>query len=149
MTNNLISAIKALMDKYSIASMIEQLTIVQAIDSNNDEIQALQAVQPLYVYKAIVSQSGASAPTADVLVNTFPSGIWSYEGIGVYTLELGTDLGSLKTTRIQQSCYNGTTAFNIVGSDVGTFYQIDTYDVTRVASDDMLSGYTLIIEKYA
>ena len=86
MTNNLISAIKALMNQYSVASMPEQLTIVQAIDSNNDQIQEnttaienLSNLQPLYTYKAIISQSGASEPAVtSEMINTFPVATYLY-----------------------------------------------------------------------
>lgn len=148
MTNNLVSAIKALMEKYSIASMIEQLTIVQAIDSNNDQIQEIVSVQPLYVYKAVINQSGTNAPEARVLINTFPIGIFSYTSVGEYALELGISVDELGTTTIQQSCYNGTTAFNIVGNPAVTKYEINTYDASRLAADDLLVDYTLIIESY-
>lgn len=147
MTNNLVSAIKALMEKYSIASMIEQLTIVQAIDSNNDQIQELQELQPLYVYKAILNQSGTNPPEARVLINTFPSANISYVSAGQYSIDLGVTLDELHTTTIQQTCYNGTTAFNVVGYSV-LEYSIDTYDSTRVLSDDLLVDYTITIEAY-
>ena len=154
MTNNLVSAIKALMEKYSITSMVEQLTIVQAIDSNNDQIQenaaeiaALEANQPLYVYKAIVNQSGTNAPTATILINTFPDATFAYLGAGEYTLDLGLSVNQFGTTTIQQTCYNGTTAFNVVGSP-SLVYEINTYNSSRVAADDLLVDYTLIIEAY-
>lgn len=160
MTNNLVSAIKALMEKYSIASMIEQLTIVQAIDSNNDQIQEntadIAALEiratslPLYTYKAVINQSGLNAPEARVMVNTYPSGVLTYTGVGVYSLELGASLvDEFTTTTIQQTCYNGTTAFNINGYPISTAYTIETYDNTRVAANEMLADYTLIIETYA
>jgi hypothetical protein len=147
MTNNLRGKIKALMTKFSLSSMVEQLTLVQEIDSNDEQIQDIVSKQPLYVYKAILNQSGTNAPEARVLINTFPSGVFSYVGVGQYSLNLGVSVDELNTTTIQQTCYNGTTAFNVVGYSV-IDYSIDTYDSTRVAADELLVDYTLVIEAY-
>jgi len=150
MIQSIRAAIKSLMTKAANAGLSDQLTILQGIDSNDQQIQDIQNASPLYVYKANISQSGTDAPTVLLeLVNTFPVAEWAYAGVGTYTLELGVDLGSMKTTRTQQTCFNGTTAFNVVGYEVSTYYQIETYDVTRVASDVMLDNYTLVIEVYA
>lgn len=149
MTNTLRAAIKALMNKFSIASMVEDLTIVQAIDSNDEQIQDIQAGVPTYVYKAVITQLGTNAPLATVLVNTFPSATFSYIGEGQYSLNLGIDLNDLNVTTIQQSCYNGTDVFNVVGyTDFAGVYYIDNYDSTRTLADDLLSNYTLVIEAY-
>lgn len=130
------------------SGLTDQLTILQAIDSNDEQIQNIVAKQPLYVYKAIVSQSGISAPTADVIINTFPSGVFSYVGVGIYSLELGVDLSSLKVTTIQQTCFNGLAQFNVNGYSITTNYAIDVYDGTRTPADELLTDYTLVIEAY-
>jgi hypothetical protein len=148
MIQSIRAAIKSLMTKAANAGLSEQLTILQGIDSNDQQIQDIVSKQPLYVYKANISQVGISAPTANVLINTFPVAQWAYLGIGSYSVELGVDLGAMKITKIQQTCFNGTIAFNVNGYDVSTFYQIDTYDATRTLADEILANYTLVIEAY-
>lgn len=137
------------MEKAVNSGLTDQLTILQGIDSNDEQIQAIVAKQPLYVYKAVITQAGFDAPTANVLINTFPNGVFSYVGVGSYSLELGVDLGSLKVTTIQQTCFNGVAQFNINGYYITTNYAIDVYDSTRTSADDLLTDYTLIIEAYA
>lgn len=166
MTNNLVSAIKALMEKYSIASMIEQLTIVQAIDSNNDEIKAnattiaaleaeievLEASLPIYVYKAVITQAGAgTAPTASILINTFPSATWSYNSVGVYSVDLGVDLSDFLVNTIQGCVSDTGMAGGLLGYVYGepaVSYVISTVNDALTAADDILVNYTLVIEAY-
>lgn len=131
------------------SGLTDQLTILQGIDSNDEQIQDIVAKQPLYVYKAVITQGGFDAPTDNVLINTFPSGVFSYVGVGQYSLELGINLDSVKVTTIQQTCYNGVAQFNVNGYSISTNYAIDTYNISRVAADDLLTNYTLIIEAYA
>ncbi len=147
MIQSIRAAIKSLMTKAANAGLSEQLTILQGIDSNDQQIQDIVSKQPLYVYKAIINQSGTNAPEARVLINTFPSGVFSYVGVGQYSLNLGVSVNELNTTTIQQTCYNGTTEFNVVGYSV-LDYSIDTYDSTRVPADELLVDYTLVIEAY-
>lgn len=131
------------------SGLTDQLTILQAIDSNDEQIQDIVAKQPLYVYKAVITQGGFDAPSSIVLINTFPSGVFSYLDVGSFILDLGIDLGVLSVTTIQQSCYNGTIAFNVVGYYAfETQYAIDTYDSTRAMANELLTDYTLIIEAY-
>jgi hypothetical protein len=105
--------------------------------------------QPKYVYKAIISQSGISAPVVDgIILNTFPMSEFVYQSVGVYTIELGVDLNNFKTSNIQQTCYNGSTVFNVVGYPISTFYEISIYDSTRTLADELLTSYTLVIEAY-
>ncbi len=105
--------------------------------------------QPKYVYKAVITQSGTSAPTVDsIILNTFPMSEFVYQSVGIYTIELGVDLNNFKVSTIQQTCFNGTTAFNVNGYPVATYYEIDIYDSTRTSADDLLAGYTLVIEAY-
>lgn len=156
MTNNLISAIKALMNQYSVASP-EQLTIVQAIDSNNDQIQEnttaienLSNLQPLYTYKAIISQSGASEPAVtSEMINTFPVATYLYQSAGIYTLDLGVNLATLKTTSTQTALIKSTDQLGFLyGVQVGPTFLIQTFDSTMVRANDIIESYTLTIEAY-
>jgi hypothetical protein len=162
MTNNLRGKIKALMTKFSLSSMVEQLTLVQAIDSNDEQIQANTAsitalepkvnALPTYVYKATLTQSGANAPTAVVLVNTFPDEDYTYDSTGTYILDLGVDLGSYNVNHIQEACIstglpNGEVAY-IFGTPSDTYEILTTTD-TLSLTDGVLTNYTITIEAYA
>jgi hypothetical protein len=105
--------------------------------------------QPAYIFKGIISQAGISAPTVDsIILNTFPMSEFVYQSVGIYTIELGVDLNNFKVSTIQQTCYNGSTVFNVNGYPVGNYYEIDIYDSTRTLADELLANYTLVIEVY-
>lgn len=109
------------------------------------------STQPLYVYKAIINQESINAPTATVLVNTFPSGDFSYLAEGNYALDLGVDLSQLNVTTISETGYNNTAGdifyvYNIIAS---TEYRIISLNSSFAPTDDIFRDYTLIIEAYA
>ena len=154
MTNTLRAAIKALMNKFSIASMIEDLTIVQAIDSNDEQIQNIQSSLPTYVYKAVISQSGTNAPDVSyVLVDNFPNASLEYVSTGVYKLNFGGNIDPYTFNIIQNIASDtggaGGTIGYVFGEVIGsTYYQISTTDAAGLATDGVLFNYTLVIEAY-
>lgn len=154
MTNTLRAAIKALMNKFSIASMLENLTIVQAIDSNDEQIQSIQNIMPTYVYKAVITQSGTNAPDASyVLVDNLPNASFEYVSTGVYKLNFGGSIDPYTFNIIQNIASDtggaGGTIGYVFGEVVGsTHYQISTTDAAGLASNDILFNYTLVIEAY-
>lgn len=155
MTNTLRAAIKALMNKFSTSSMVEDLTIVQAIDSNDEQIQSIQNIMPTYVYKAVITQSSTNAPTVvTLLVNTFPSTpSYTYTNAGDYLVDCGVDLSSFNVNTIQD-CVSDTGTIGgllgyVYGSMAGADYQIQTANAALSAADDILINYTLVIEAYS
>ena len=155
MTNTLRAAIKALMNKFSIASMLEDLTIVQAIDSNDEQIQDMQDIMPTYVYKAVISQAGTNAPAiSHVLVDNFPNTSFEYDSTGVYKLNFGSNIDPYTFNVIQDISSDtggtGGTIGYVFGEVIGsTYYQISTTDAAGLASNDILFNYTLVIEAYS
>jgi hypothetical protein len=153
MIQSIRAAIKSLMTKAINAGLSDQLTILQGIDSNDQQIQDIQSALPSYVFKAIVSQAGGAAPTINtLLVNTFPEATFSLGGTGVFTLDLGVDLSQYNVTTIQD-CVSDTGTIGgllgyVYGESAGANYQIQTADNTLAAADDILVNYTLVIEAY-
>ena len=157
MIQSIRAAIKSLMTKAANAGLLEQLTILQGIDSNDQQIQdLLQSGPPAYVFKAVISQSGTAAPTIDtLLVNTFPSSpILGYDRTGSYQINLGVDFGTLKVNTIQDCVSDTGTINGLVGyvygeSGGGQNYHIKTANTALAAADDILVNYTITIEAYA
>lgn len=154
MTNSLREKIQALMAKFSLSSLAEQLTIVSAINSNDEQIQEIQSSLPVYVYKAIITQASTNAPTESVvLVNTFPGSSFSYVGAGSYLLDLGVDLSGYNVNTIQD-CVSDTGTIGgllgyVYGDIAGSDYQVQTANAALAAADDILVNYTLTIEAYS
>jgi hypothetical protein len=154
MIQSIRAAIKSLMTKAANAGLSEQLTILQGIDSNDQQIQDIVSKQPLYVYKATINQGDTEPPTAVVLINTFPSGLWAYNGEGVYSLNLGIDLSVLKVTTIQETCFDtgnigGLICYISGYKTSGSAYQVSTADSSMTVADFCLVDYTITIEAYA
>lgn len=153
MIQSIRAAIKSLMTKAANSGPVEQLTILQGIDSNDQQIQSLLAANPTYVFKAVISQAGGAAPTiGTLLVNTFPEATFSFGGTGVYSLDLGVDLSQYNVNTIQD-CVSDTGTIGgllgyVYGESAGANYQIQTADDTPVAADGILVNYTLVIEAY-
>jgi hypothetical protein len=62
-------------------------------------IQVLVREKPYKVYRALLTQSGTNAPTANVLENTLGTVTFGYTGIGTYTVT-ATGLLTLNKTTI-------------------------------------------------
>ena len=59
------------------------------------------------VYKALLTQTGTSAPVATVLVNTLSgTPVWSYDSVGIYYMTLASEFTSGKTGVITGSTDN-------------------------------------------
>lgn len=110
------------------------------------------STQPLYVYKAIINQESINPPTATVLINTFPTGLWIYNADGTYRLDLGVDLTSLNVTTIYETLYSPTSGdiYYVYSTGISlSEYRINTINSSFSPTDDLLRNYTLIIEAYA
>lgn len=149
------------MTKSIIAGLMDQLTILQAIDSNDEQVQAntasistLQSALPAYVYKAVINQSSGGAPSVvSTLVNTFPSATFSYIVAGDFLLELGIDLDGYNVNTIQDCVSDTGTLGGLLGyvyaqAAGGDNIQIQTANSALAAADDILVNYTLVIEAY-
>jgi hypothetical protein len=56
------------------------------IDNLKSYFSSIFAPSPNYkVYRALMTQSGTNAPTANVLENTLGNIVWAYNSIGTYT----------------------------------------------------------------
>ena len=107
------------------------------------------------VYKALLTQTGTTAPVATVLVNTLSdTPVWSYNGAGDYRLTLVGEWTS-KTAIIKESIplyFNGIgySAFTFtsrrIDSDTLQFYS-SNYS-TLSDTDGLLTSTLVIIEVY-
>jgi hypothetical protein len=78
------------------------------------------AHQPIVkTYKAILTQTGTSAPVANVLVNTLGEGIsidWTYTGVGLYVATLTKGEFDITNTYVQiQPDYYAASYFTFAG----------------------------------
>jgi hypothetical protein len=76
------------------------------------------------VYKALISQSGASAPVATVLKNTIGDIVWSYDGAGAY---IGTLVGAFPEGKTLLFIGNEPTFDNVSLSVLGLSRGSDDY----------------------
>jgi len=71
------------------------IEIIKAINANTNAIAAMGNPK---VYKALLTQTGTSAPVATVLVNTLSgTPVWSYNSVGQYILTLTGEFIATKT----------------------------------------------------
>lgn len=91
------------------------------------------------VYKALISQSGTSAPTVTVLQNTLGfTPTWSYEGVGTYRVNSVGNFGSRTYARINHN----SVAF--IGFDhqfglTDDYIQLAARNSSGVAADNLLA----------
>jgi len=94
------------------------------------------------VYKALLTQSGTSAPVATVLENTLSgTPVWSYNSVGIYTLTLASEFPSGKVIVSVPQNDNG----GISGSNDFVFYKCfrnDDNTISLYCLDVNLSGDT-------
>ncbi len=101
------------------------------------------------VYKALISQSGTSAPTVVILENTIGAIVWTYNGIGVYRGTLNGAFPNKKTSILMQTFQDPAT-----GSGVGVlritdnYVQVNTGITLDSNYNDVLSQHTILIEVY-
>ena len=122
-----------------------QSLVIDTADGN-----VYRKVTPL-VYKALISQSSTSAPTAIVLENTFSSvPTWSRDNTGQYKITLTGQFTTGKTLAwIQPNSddyRNGT--FETGANFSSDFIYIFTKNNAQTLDDNLLLNATLIIEVY-
>ena len=94
------------------------------------------------VYKALLTQTGTSAPVATVLVNTLSgTPVWSYSAVGQYAMTLNGEFLAAKTI-VLGSSYN--VDINRSNDDA---ILVSSFS-SRVEEDDILGNTTIIIEVY-
>ena len=94
------------------------------------------------VYKALLTQTGTSAPVATVLVNTLSgTPILSYSSVGGYRLTLNNEFPQDKTTMIISQNLGGGNPIEVVWAT------INYLDISTTVND-VLTYTTIIIEVY-
>jgi len=99
------------------------------------------------VYKALLTQTGTSAPVATVLVNTLSgTPVWSYSTVGRYLLTLVGEFDVSKTM-IYISNNDIASLFSSyrVSDDV---IRLECSDLSLVKADDLVNGLPITIEVY-
>jgi len=83
------------------------------------------------IYRAILNQSGTSAPVATVLENTLGEDVvWAYDGVGLYTGTLAGAFPLLKTQRFIGSPQNIGDQIICIDDDVdGIYIEANANDV--------------------
>jgi hypothetical protein len=127
------------------------------ITSNNVKLSAAymtgpltqQIEQPMNIYRALLTQSGTSAPVATVLENTFGAPlVWSYANVGDYNVTLAAAFPNANTfarggpgiLTLKQSVMSRTDA-NVVN--------LKTYsNITGPAANDLLTASPVEIVQY-
>lgn len=114
--------------------LMDEAGITANGDPDNDAngwqlFEALQSASKKYwVYTALITQSGTSAPTVTVLENTLPAGaiVWAYSAPGIYT---GTLTGAFTADKtflgIQQNQVDRALVIGRTSADVVTVVTSD------------------------
>ena len=117
-------------------------------------VQANSSARPYKVYTALISQSGASAPTATVLENTLDGSItWSRNSVGVYLGTLANGFSStLSKVRIfisgGEPSQNTTGFYNALPNNIDSV-QVNTRNTSGSLADSLMStGATIEIRVY-
>lgn len=94
------------------------------------------AISPSLIYKALLTQSGTSAPTATVLENTLGGTVtFGYISTGVYTVNCTSCFASNKTFVLMNSGVNGAYVNGINLSTTSQFFINTTSNTTGSAAD--------------
>jgi hypothetical protein len=110
-------------------------------------INDLVEVNNYKVYKALLTQTGTSAPVATVLVNTLSgTPVWSYSTVGRYLLTLVGEFDVSKTM------------IYISNNDIASLFssyrasddviKLECSDLSLVKADDLVNGLPITIEVY-
>lgn len=102
------------------------------------------------VYKALLTQSGTSAPVATILVNTLSgTPVWSYVGVGDYELTLANEWTANKTVIIHKSIISDDVNYKLTSIYTSSsVLNFKTFDTTTPANDMLSNAETIIIEVY-
>lgn len=144
------------------ATALAGTEVVAIVQGGETKKVTVNNLRPYKIYRALVSQTGTSAPTAIVLENTFGKvPTYGYEGTGVYSLNFtGTPLTDNKTipseinTRVSYFRLNNDSGDGDIDYGYGfkktTTNQIYIYSFVTNASpsNDILNGNLIEIITY-
>jgi hypothetical protein len=109
------------------------------------KLTGLQLRNGIKTYKANLTQTGTSAPTATVFINTLSgTPTFSYVGVGSYELTLTAEFTNNKTYVIMNT--GGKNGFARAWRVDVDKIRVETYTTLFVASNDILDQVSLIIE---
>lgn len=101
------------------------------------------------VYKALLTQTGTSAPVATVLVNTLSgTPVWSYSATGRYVLTLTSEFTSAKTSFFINATNSADGGYLFGGFRANTDEVNVSSSSAGVLSNDLLSETLITIEVY-
>ena len=132
----------------SVANGVTNVSVVnssniEVTSSNTSYVNGVQVSTSVpKVYKALLTQTGTSAPVATVLVNTLSgTPVLSYSSVGGYRLTLNNEFPQDKTTMIISQNLGGGNPIEVVWAT------IDYLDISTTVND-VLTYTTIIIEVY-
>ena len=104
------------------------------------------------VYKALMTQTGMTAPTVTVLINYIGNIVWSFTSSGIYTGTLAGKFLANKTSTIigENPNINGPSNARFAAyRDTDDTIIVYSYDpISDIAADDNLSNTYILIETY-
>lgn len=109
------------------------------------KLTGLQLRNGIKTYKAIITQTGTSAPTATVFINTLSgTPTFSYIGVGSYELTLTGEFTADKVTVITNNFVSGglVKMFRKDTNDIA----IQTFNTALASTNAILSETTILIE---
>jgi len=111
--------------------------------------EGIAATEPK-VYVALLTQTGTDAPVATVLENTLGSvPIWSYEGIGLYSITLSNTFTVGKTTIFVGNYWDGEAVIAIPSQyDINIIYFNVSYAISANSGDSLLNSTPVEIRVY-
>jgi len=113
---------------------------------SNNFVLIQNALNASKIYRAVLTQSGTSAPTVTVIENSFGSDFtWAYSSTGVYTATLTGAFTANKTFTIISGVAGVATA---VRTDANTI-TVSSYSAIGTAANGVLSGTCIEIRVFS
>lgn len=136
----------------------ENTAIIRADDVNTNSVYQLpnssgtialeETIKPYKVYTALISQSGASAPTVKILENTIGAIVWTKISSGEYSGTL-TGAFTLNKSTVNLTSNNQSVSLSGGASASSNFVSISSQElVTGVLTDDLMTDSYLEIRVY-
>lgn len=122
--------------------------------TNNTQVATTAFVQanarPYKIYKALMSQSGTSAPTVTVLENNIGAIVWSYSSVGTYfaTLSGAFTLNKTAATIVNSQASLNPASFQGFAYTNVNAIQVNTKNVSGVITDGLLFNAVVEIVVY-
>jgi len=128
-------------------SMQDALSAANNPSSTNPFLTRADASKAYNSYVALLTQSGTSAPTTDIMQNEIGDIVWTRLGADRYKGTLVGAFTSLKTY-VSISVVDGASGFiSCYAADEDTI-EVDTHNNSRVSADDFLNGNAIEIRVY-